>query len=168
MRRSSRRTRATRWTSSQRPTPAGRLRRMQRYPGVKTVRDGGAVLALAGDLDLVVLGTPPATHFPLAKAALEAGLDVVVDKPFAVSSAQGRELIVLAERLGRVLTVFHNRRWDGDFLTVRKLLAGGSAWAASRASSPASSAGRRQFPRRGRPVPRPATAAACCSTSARI
>jgi predicted dehydrogenase len=96
----------------------------QRYPGVKTVRDADAVLELAGDLDLVVLGTPPATHFPQAKAALEAGLDVVVDKPFAVSSAQGQELIALAERLGRVLTVFQNRRWDGDFLTVRKLLAG--------------------------------------------
>ncbi|MEO8282663.1 MAG: Gfo/Idh/MocA family oxidoreductase [Pseudarthrobacter sp.] len=96
----------------------------QRYPGVKTVRDADAVLKLAGDLDLVVLGTPPATHFPLAKAALEAGLDVVVDKPFAVNSAQGQEVIALAERLGRVLTVFQNRRWDGDFLTVRKLLAG--------------------------------------------
>lgn len=96
----------------------------QRYPGTTTVPDGGAVLALAGDLDVVVLGTPPATHFPLAKAALEAGLDVVVDKPFAVSSADGQELIALAERLGRVLSVFHNRRWDGDFLTVRKLLAG--------------------------------------------
>lgn len=96
----------------------------QRYPGTKTVPDGDAVLALAGDLDLVVLGTPPATHFPLAKAALEAGFDVVVDKPFAVSSSEGQELIALAEGLGRVLTVFHNRRWDGDFLTVRKLLAG--------------------------------------------
>jgi len=97
---------------------------MQRYPGVKTVRDGDAVLALAADLDLVVLGTPPATHFPLAKAALETGLDVVVDKPFAVSSAEGQKLTALAEQLGRVLTVFQNRRWDGDFLTVRKLLAG--------------------------------------------
>jgi predicted dehydrogenase len=107
----------------------------QRYPGVKTVRDGGAVLERAGDLDLVVLGTPPATHFPLAKAALEAGLDVVVDKPFAVSSAQGQELIALAERLGRVLTVFHNRRWDGDFLTVRKLLAGGTLGSVTRFES---------------------------------
>lgn len=97
---------------------------VERYPGVKTVPDGDAVLALAGNLDLVVLGTPPATHFPLAKAALEAGLDVVVDKPFAVRSSKGQELIALAERLGRVLTVFQNRRWDGDFLTVRKLLAG--------------------------------------------
>jgi predicted dehydrogenase len=107
----------------------------QRYPGVKTVRDGGAVLELAGDLDLAVLGTPPATHFPLAKAALEAGLDVVVDKPFAVSSAQGQELIALAEQLGRVLSVFHNRRWDGDFLTVRKLLAGAALGSVTRFQS---------------------------------
>ena len=94
-----------------------------RYPGVRTVHDGDAVLARAADLDLVVLGTPPATHYPLAKAALEAGLDVVVDKPFAVTSEEGQELVVLAHQLGRVLTVFQNRRWDGDFLTLRKLLA---------------------------------------------
>ncbi len=54
------------------------------------VADGGAVLERAAHLDLVVLATPPATHFPLAKAALEAGLDVVVDKPFAVTSAEGQ------------------------------------------------------------------------------
>lgn len=94
-----------------------------RYPGVRTVHDGDAVLAHAAELDLVVLGTPPATHYPLAKAALEAGLDVVVDKPFAVSSGEGQELAALARQLGRVLTVFQNRRWDGDFLTLRKLLA---------------------------------------------
>ncbi len=99
---------------------------VERYPGVVTVPDGDAVLALAGSLDLVVLGTPPATHYPLAKAALEAGLDVVVDKPFAVRSAQGQELIALADRLGRTLTVFQNRRWDGDFLTLRKLLESGA------------------------------------------
>ncbi|CAM3176776.1 putative oxidoreductase YdgJ [Arthrobacter ulcerisalmonis] len=93
------------------------------HPGATIVSDGAEVLALAERLDLVVIGTPPATHFPLAKAALEAGLDVVVDKPFAVSSAEGEELIALAAELGRVLTVFHNRRWDGDFLTVQQLLA---------------------------------------------
>jgi predicted dehydrogenase len=93
-----------------------------RYPGVRTVPDGQAVLSRADEVDLVVLGTPPATHYPLAKAALEAGLDVVVDKPFAVTSGQGQELVALAEELGRVLTVFQNRRWDGDFLTLHKLL----------------------------------------------
>lgn len=94
-----------------------------RHPGARTVPDAAAVFGLAAGLDLVVLGTPPATHYPLAKAALEAGLDVVVDKPFTVTGAEGRELVRLAKDLGRVLTVFHNRRWDGDFLTVRKLLA---------------------------------------------
>ena len=94
-----------------------------RLPGVEVVRDGAAVLKQAAHLDLVVLATPPLTHYPLARAALEAGLDVVVDKPFAVTGAQGQELIHLARQLGRVLTVFHNRRWDGDFLTLRKLLA---------------------------------------------
>ncbi|MBD1541373.1 Gfo/Idh/MocA family oxidoreductase [Arthrobacter sp. IA7] len=102
--------------------PGRQAAAVEQYAGVRTVPDGDAVLALAADLDLVVLGTPPATHYPLAKAALEAGLDVVVDKPFAVTSGQGQELIALAERLGRVLTVFQNRRWDGDYLTVKALL----------------------------------------------
>ena len=97
----------------------------ERYPGVKLVDRPEDILALAGELDLIVLGTPPASHYPLAKAALEAGLDVVVDKPFAVHSAQARELIELAGRLGRVLTVYQNRRWDGDALTVKKLLDAG-------------------------------------------
>ncbi|XAS64021.1 Gfo/Idh/MocA family oxidoreductase [Micrococcaceae bacterium Sec5.8] len=93
-----------------------------RYPGTRIVDTPADILGLAGELDLLVLGTPPATHYPLAKAALEAGLDVVVDKPFTVHSAEGEDLINLAARLGRVLTVFQNRRWDGDFLTVRGLL----------------------------------------------
>jgi len=93
-----------------------------RYPDARIVDTQADILGLAGELDLLVLGTPPATHYPLAKAALEAGLDVVVDKPFAVRSAEGEELIRLAARLGRVLTVFQNRRWDGDYLTVRGLL----------------------------------------------
>ncbi len=93
-----------------------------RYPAARIVDTPAGILELADRLDLVVLGTPPATHYPLAKAALEAGLDVVVDKPFTVTSAQGHELVGLAARLGRVLTVFQNRRWDGDFLTVRGLL----------------------------------------------
>ncbi|MEZ2391378.1 Gfo/Idh/MocA family oxidoreductase [bacterium RCC_150] len=96
------------------------------YPGARLVDRPDEVLALAGELDLVVLGTPPATHHPLAKAALEAGLDVVVDKPFTVTSAQGQELVELAASLGRVLTVYQNRRWDGDALTVKRLLDAGT------------------------------------------
>ncbi|MEV7663796.1 Gfo/Idh/MocA family oxidoreductase [Paenarthrobacter sp. NPDC089316] len=97
-----------------------------KYPHARIVDTPEDILALAGQLDLIVLGTPPATHFPLAKAALEAGLDVVVDKPFVIHSAQGEELIQLAATLGRVLTVYQNRRWDGDALTVQKLLDAGT------------------------------------------
>jgi predicted dehydrogenase len=97
-----------------------------RYHSVRFVDTPQDIIDLAVELDLVVLGTPPATHFPLARAALNAGLDVVVDKPFAVTSAQGQELIELAERLGRVLTVYQNRRWDADALTLKKLLDGGT------------------------------------------
>lgn len=105
------------------------------YPEARIVDTPADILGLAGELDLLVLGTPPATHYPLAKAALEAGLDVVVDKPFAVHSAEGAELISLAGRLGRVLTVFQNRRWDGDFLTVRALLDSGALGTVTRFES---------------------------------
>lgn len=74
------------------------------------------------NIDLIVIPTPNDTHFPLAKAALEAGKHVIVDKPFAVTLSQARELDALAKSFGRVLSVFHNRRWDSDFLTVKALL----------------------------------------------
>lgn len=78
------------------------------------------------NIDLIVIPTPNDTHFPLAKAALEAGKHVVVDKPFTVTLSQARELEALAKSLGRVLSVFHNRRWDSDFLTVKTLLGEGT------------------------------------------
>lgn len=72
--------------------------------------------------DLVVIASPNQTHFPLAQQALEAGKHVVVDKPFAVTVEEADALIALAAQQRRVLTVFQNRRLDGDFLTVRKIL----------------------------------------------
>ena len=72
--------------------------------------------------DLVVIGSPNQTHFPLARQALEAGKHVVVDKPFTITVDEADALIALAAERQRVLTVFQNRRLDGDFLTVRKLL----------------------------------------------
>jgi predicted dehydrogenase len=92
------------------------------YPQTTVLSGADDLFARAAEIDLVVLGTPPATHADLAAAALDHGLHVVVDKPFAVTSAQGEALIEHARRAGRVLTVFQNRRWDGDFLTVRKLI----------------------------------------------
>lgn len=76
-------------------------------------------------IDLIVISTPNHSHHPLAKAALEAGKHVVIDKPFTVTLDEADDLIALAREKGRLLTIFHNRRWDGDFLTVRKLLASG-------------------------------------------
>jgi scyllo-inositol 2-dehydrogenase (NADP+) len=72
--------------------------------------------------DLVVIASPNESHFPLAMAALESGKHVVVDKPFTVTVAQADALIALARQQQRLLTVFHNRRWDADFLTVQKVL----------------------------------------------
>lgn len=77
------------------------------------------------DIDLIIIPTPNDTHYPLARAALEAGKHVVVDKPFTVTLSQARELERLATRHNRLLSVFHNRRWDSDFLTVRALIASG-------------------------------------------
>lgn len=75
------------------------------------------------DIDVIVIATPHETHFDLAQQALRAGKHVVIDKPLALSVADGMRLIDLSESVGRLLTVFHNRRWDGDFLTVRDLVA---------------------------------------------
>jgi scyllo-inositol 2-dehydrogenase (NADP+) len=99
--------------------------RMQ-LAAVLTSRDApvrvGSVDELIDRSELVVVASPNQTHFPIARAALEAGRHVVVDKPFALAVEQADELIALAERQSRVLTVFHNRRWDSDFLTVRDIL----------------------------------------------
>ncbi|MEX1829169.1 oxidoreductase [Luteibacter sp. CQ10] len=73
-------------------------------------------------IELVVIATPNESHASLARAALEAGKHVVVDKPFTLEAAEAEALIALAERKGRKLSVFQNRRWDNDFLTVRRLV----------------------------------------------
>lgn len=73
-------------------------------------------------IELVVVATPTVTHFEIARAALEAGKHVVVDKPLTVTTSEADELIALARNTGRTLSVFHNRRWDGDYLTVRQCI----------------------------------------------
>lgn len=78
--------------------------------------------ALLGRCDLVVVATPNDSHVPLAAAALAAGTPVVVDKPLAMTAADAEGLVQLADDSGVMLTVFQNRRWDGDFRTVRRLL----------------------------------------------
>ena len=94
----------------------------QRYAGTRVLAGVNELWAMAHALDLVVVSSPNATHVPYARAALEAGLHVVVDKPFAASAAEARELGALATRVERLAIPFQNRRWDGDFLTVQRLL----------------------------------------------
>ena len=90
-----------------------------------TVCESPQALFARGDIDLVIIPTPNDTHHALAAQALAAGKHVVVDKPFTLDAAEARDLIARAEAAQRVLSVFHNRRWDADFLTVQKLLASG-------------------------------------------
>lgn len=94
----------------------------QRYPDVRVVRSLDELLA-DESIQVCVVATPNTTHFELARRCLLAGRAVVVDKPFATSSREAAELVRLAKEQKRLLTVYHNRRWDGDFLTVRKLVA---------------------------------------------
>jgi len=92
------------------------------FPDVRVAASPDELFARAGDLDLVVIASPNKTHVPLATTALKADLPVVVDKPIAGTAAEARELAALAEERGLFLSVFQNRRWDNDFLTLRKLL----------------------------------------------
>ena len=93
------------------------------HPGVPVLSDPAAVFADPA-IEAVVISTPNDSHMSLAAAALEAGKHVVIDKPFAETAEQARTLMAKAN--GKLLTVFHNRRWDGDFLTLKRLIAEGS------------------------------------------
>jgi scyllo-inositol 2-dehydrogenase (NADP+) len=95
----------------------------ERYADV-AVTDAKTLIA-DPSIQLVAISTPNDSHFPLAKAALEAGKHVVIDKPFVNSIEDGEALIALAAERGLVLSAFHNRRWDADLLTVAKLLESG-------------------------------------------
>lgn len=77
------------------------------------------------DLDLVVITTPNHTHYDLAKQSLEADCHVLLEKPFVVNSGQGLDLMQLAKSRGKILCPYQNRRWDGDFLTVKSLIESG-------------------------------------------
>ena len=85
------------------------------------IRSVDALLA-DDSIQLVVVATPNTSHFDIARRALEAGKNVVVDKPFTIASLEADELIKLSRAKNRMLSVFHNRRWDGDFLTVKQIL----------------------------------------------
>ncbi|MFI1362542.1 Gfo/Idh/MocA family protein [Streptomyces griseochromogenes] len=95
------------------------------FPGIRLATTPETLFDRADELDLIVIASPNRTHVPLATAALKAGLPVVVDKPVSGTAAEARGLAALAEERGLLLSVFQNRRWDNDFLTLRKLVEDG-------------------------------------------
>ncbi len=94
----------------------------RRYPDAHVLSSPAELWARAEDHDLVVVATPNDSHAPLATAAIDLGLPVVIDKPLAPSAGEAAALIDHAERSGVLLTVFQNRRWDSDQLTLRRLM----------------------------------------------
>ncbi len=92
------------------------------FPEATILSSADAIWQNPGSYDAVVIATPNRFHLPLGLAAMEAGLAVVIDKPMAVSVADADQLIAASKRTGQLLTVFQNRRWDNDFLTVKRLI----------------------------------------------
>jgi predicted dehydrogenase len=95
------------------------------YPHARILGSVDEMFAASSNLDLVVVGSPNSTHSTLATRALEAGLDVLIDKPIAVTSTEADTMLDRAAALGRRLAIFQNRRWDGDYMTIRELIRGG-------------------------------------------
>ena len=103
-------------------SPERRAQALRDHPGVSLFESADELWSRPDEFDVAVIAAPNKAHVPLGLAALDAGLPVVVDKPLATSAAEGRTLVDAAHERGLMLTVFQNRRWDGDFLTVRRLL----------------------------------------------
>jgi scyllo-inositol 2-dehydrogenase (NADP+) len=97
----------------------------EKYPDVRLVRSVAELLDIR-EIRLVVIATPNETHAPIARQCLEAGRDVVVDKPFATTWKEAAELVELARKCGRLITVYQNRRFDGDFQALRQIVADGT------------------------------------------
>ncbi len=93
------------------------------YPYIEVVRDF-STLNNDQEIDLVIISTPNSTHFNYAKEALIAGKNVIVEKPFTPTAKEADELISISKKQNKVLSVFQNRRWDGDFLTIQKIIDG--------------------------------------------
>ncbi|KLV05593.1 oxidoreductase [Photobacterium aquae] len=96
----------------------------QDYPSVCCYSTAESLIC-ESDAELVIITAPNDVHFALAELALRHNKHVVIEKPFVTKVADGQALITLAAEKGLVLSVYHNRRWDGDFLTVKSLVEAG-------------------------------------------
>ena len=126
--------------------PTRRAQAQRDHPQARVVDSADWLWKNAGELDLIVIATPNRTHVPLALEAVASGLHVVVDKPVAATAEDVRRLADAARRSGLLAVPYHNRRWDGDFRTVRQMLRDGILGRVMRFES--------RF-ERWRPVPRP-------------
>ncbi len=97
----------------------------EKYPDVRIVRNLDELLAIEG-IQLIVIATPNETHYPIARQCLAAGRDVVVDKPFTTTLEEASTLVQFAKSAGRLVTVYQNRRYDGDFQAIRQLVEAGT------------------------------------------
>lgn len=91
------------------------------YPEVASVKSFDDLLA-DKSIELIIVNTPDFTHYEYASRALQAGKHVVLEKPVTQTTEECKELISLSRRTGKIFSVFQNRRWDGDFLTVRNII----------------------------------------------
>ncbi|WP_030168258.1 Gfo/Idh/MocA family oxidoreductase [Spirillospora albida] len=98
----------------------------ERYPDTRVLDGADRLWGVTGAYDLVVITAPNRHHVPLARTALTSGMPVVVDKPVAASAADARSLAALSAVRGLPVVPFHNRRWDGDFRTVQRLVTSGA------------------------------------------
>jgi scyllo-inositol 2-dehydrogenase (NADP+) len=92
-----------------------------KHPGSELVRDYDSILQ-DKNIELIVVNTPDYLHYEMSMQALEAGKHIVVEKPFTLKSEEANKIIELGKKKGLMVSVFHNRRWDGDSLTVRKII----------------------------------------------
>src|ERR1700720_5062528 len=97
----------------------------EKHPDVRVVRSVEELLDIP-EIRLVGIATPNETHAPIARQCLEAGRDLVVDKPFATTLNEAAGLVELARKCGRLITVYQNRRYDGDYQTIRQIVADGT------------------------------------------
>lgn len=95
------------------------------HAGIKSWRSIDEVYADSA-VDVVIITSPPDYHFDMAKSSLEAGKHVVVEKPFVPTAKEAAELAEISDKTGKKLAVYQNRRWDADFLTLKKILADGT------------------------------------------
>ncbi len=103
-----------------------RQKQARQYPAAIIYESLDQLLAERSDLELIVLTTPNNTHHKLAIQALQAGINVVVDKPFAISSVQAEQMLQVAREQNKIICPYQNRRFDSDYLTLKRVIKDGA------------------------------------------